>query len=183
MIHLRPWTGEGNAPCCIWRRRAWSVLCIRRKPARQLPPPLVASVKHVSVAAVHTGAPTGQTPDRPPQLDLRLPEVASNDRLAEKLADRFSERLADRLADRPASFTSFSRHDLNSMREERETQEPPATAPANNAHALSRTEVLANHFRRQGLPVARLWENNSTLVHLGLNQKGKPGLWIVQKIQ
>ncbi|HWW29810.1 MAG TPA: hypothetical protein VNY80_07335 [Steroidobacteraceae bacterium] len=36
-------------------------------------------------------------------------------------------------------------------------------------------------FRRDGFPVARLWENKSALVHLGFNAKGKPGLWIVQK--
>jgi hypothetical protein len=36
-------------------------------------------------------------------------------------------------------------------------------------------------FRREGFPVARLWESKSALLHLGLNQKGKPGLWLVQK--
>ena len=35
--------------------------------------------------------------------------------------------------------------------------------------------------RRDGLPVARLWESKSVLLHLGFNQKGKPGLWIMQK--
>ncbi len=35
--------------------------------------------------------------------------------------------------------------------------------------------------RRDGLPVARLWEGKSVLLHLGFNQKGKPGLWIMQK--
>jgi hypothetical protein len=35
--------------------------------------------------------------------------------------------------------------------------------------------------RRNGLPVARLWESKSALLHLGFNQKGKPGLWIIQK--
>jgi hypothetical protein len=35
--------------------------------------------------------------------------------------------------------------------------------------------------RRDGFPVARLWENNSTLLHLGLNPKGKPGLWLMKK--
>ena len=29
--------------------------------------------------------------------------------------------------------------------------------------------------------MARLFENKSALVHLGLNPKGKPGLWLVQK--
>jgi hypothetical protein len=37
--------------------------------------------------------------------------------------------------------------------------------------------------RREGLPLARLWENKSALLSLGLNKKGKPGLWIVQKIR
>jgi hypothetical protein len=41
---------------------------------------------------------------------------------------------------------------------------------------------LARHLQHEGLPVARLWENNSALVHIGLNQRGKPGLWLVQKV-
>jgi hypothetical protein len=43
-------------------------------------------------------------------------------------------------------------------------------------------EEFARRVHREGLPVARLWENKSALVSLGLNQKGKPGLWIIQKI-
>lgn len=34
---------------------------------------------------------------------------------------------------------------------------------------------------REGLPVARLFETKGALLHLGLNPKGKPGLWLVQK--
>jgi hypothetical protein len=41
---------------------------------------------------------------------------------------------------------------------------------------------LASRVHREGLPVARLWENRSALVSLGLNQRGKPGLWITQKM-
>jgi hypothetical protein len=37
-------------------------------------------------------------------------------------------------------------------------------------------------FHREGLPIARLWENHSSLVHVGLNQKGKPGLLLIQKL-
>jgi hypothetical protein len=44
-------------------------------------------------------------------------------------------------------------------------------------------EEFARRVHREGLPVARLWENKSALVSLGLNQKGKPGLWITQKIR
>lgn len=45
-----------------------------------------------------------------------------------------------------------------------------------------RVEEFARRVHREGLPVARLWENKSALLSLGLNQKGKPGLWIIQKI-
>jgi hypothetical protein len=45
-----------------------------------------------------------------------------------------------------------------------------------------RVEELARRVHQEGLPVARLWQNNAALVSLGLNQKGKPGLWIVQKV-
>jgi hypothetical protein len=43
-------------------------------------------------------------------------------------------------------------------------------------------QALAHRVHREGLPVARLWENKSALVSLGLNQRGKPGLWIIQKV-
>jgi hypothetical protein len=45
----------------------------------------------------------------------------------------------------------------------------------------SRYEEFARRVHREGLPVARLWENRSALVSLGLNQRGKPGLWLTQK--
>jgi hypothetical protein len=40
---------------------------------------------------------------------------------------------------------------------------------------------LARRVRHEGLPVARIFEGKSSLVHVGFNQKGKPGLWLVQK--
>lgn len=46
-----------------------------------------------------------------------------------------------------------------------------------------RAEEFARRVLREGLPVARLWEGKSALVSLGLNQRGKPGLWIVQKMR
>jgi hypothetical protein len=42
---------------------------------------------------------------------------------------------------------------------------------------------FAQRVHREGLPIARLWENKSALVSLGLNPRGKPGLWIIQKIR
>jgi hypothetical protein len=40
---------------------------------------------------------------------------------------------------------------------------------------------LARRVRHEGLPIARIFEGKSSLVHVGFNQKGKPGLWLVQK--
>ena len=56
--------------------------------------------------------------------------------------------------------------------------------PAMGTHSRipNRVQEFARRVHREGLPVARLWENQSALVSLGLNNKGKPGLWIIQKI-
>jgi hypothetical protein len=60
-------------------------------------------------------------------------------------------------------------------------QLPGLASEGAHAPMRSRAEEFVQRVRREGLPVARLWENKSALVHLGLNQRGKPGLWLVQK--
>jgi hypothetical protein len=71
----------------------------------------------------------------------------------------------------------------SSVRSERPASARPKQFEVTPAAASSRTvETMAQSFRQQGLPVARLFENKDSLVHLGLNQKGKPGLWIVHKL-
>jgi hypothetical protein len=60
-------------------------------------------------------------------------------------------------------------------------QVPGLASESAHTPIRSRAEEFVQRVRREGLPVARLWENKSALVHLGLNQKGKPGLWLVQK--
>jgi hypothetical protein len=52
---------------------------------------------------------------------------------------------------------------------------------AGESRVMGRAETFVRSFHREGLPVARLWENHSALLSLGLNGKGKPGLWLVQK--
>ena len=47
---------------------------------------------------------------------------------------------------------------------------------------MSRPEEFARRVHREGLPVARLWQGHSALLSLGLNQRGKPGLWLIQKV-
>jgi hypothetical protein len=46
---------------------------------------------------------------------------------------------------------------------------------------MSPAETFARRVHQEGLPVARLWETRSALVSVGLNQRGKPGLWLIQK--
>jgi hypothetical protein len=63
---------------------------------------------------------------------------------------------------------------------------PAAQSPLPNieeatVHTPPSLEERVRTVQREGLPVARLWQTNTTLLHLGFNQKGKPGLWIVKK--
>jgi hypothetical protein len=46
----------------------------------------------------------------------------------------------------------------------------------------NRAEELTRRLHREGLPVARLWETRSALVSLGLSPRGKPGIWLIQKV-
>ncbi len=46
---------------------------------------------------------------------------------------------------------------------------------------IGKEETLVHRFGREGLPIARLWENHAALLSLGLSPRGKPGLWLVQK--
>jgi hypothetical protein len=46
----------------------------------------------------------------------------------------------------------------------------------------SRAEELTHRLHREGLPIARLWETRSAMVSLGLSPRGKPGIWLIQKV-
>ena len=52
---------------------------------------------------------------------------------------------------------------------------------AGSGRARPTVQEFVRRVHKEGLPVARLFEGKSALVHLGLNPKGKPGLWLVQK--
>jgi hypothetical protein len=43
-------------------------------------------------------------------------------------------------------------------------------------------EALVRRVHNEGLPLARLWENHAVLISLGVNPKGKVGLWLIQKV-
>lgn len=59
---------------------------------------------------------------------------------------------------------------------------PTLAIEANQGREIGRAEEFARRVHREGVPLARLWENKSALVSLGLNQKGKAGLWLIQKV-
>jgi hypothetical protein len=50
-----------------------------------------------------------------------------------------------------------------------------------NFQVMGRAQMLARRIHEEGLPVARLVETKSALLSIGLNQRGKPGLWLTQK--
>ncbi len=105
-------------------------------------------------------------------LDLRPPAgvFAASD-ATESFAAAASPRLFD--AKNP------SRSETEGVSSRASAAETTAAA----GHIMSPLQTLAHNFHQEGLPMARLFENQNSLVHLGLNQKGKPGLWIVQKVR
>jgi len=54
-------------------------------------------------------------------------------------------------------------------------------AAMNQERPSNRTEAFIQRFHREGLPLARLWQGHAAVVSLGLNPKGKPGLWLVKQ--
>ena len=78
----------------------------------------------------------------------------------------------------PATFPSMRRTTLAALEQ---VQPSSSSSETSRARIPGRVEELALRFHREGLPLARLWENKSALVSLGLNPKGKPGLWLTQK--
>ena len=80
----------------------------------------------------------------------------------------------------PSSPSSLRRGGLGSH----EQIELPALGTEGGRNRVpGRVEEFARRVHREGLPVARLWENKSALVSLGLSNNGKPGLWIIQKMR
>jgi hypothetical protein len=114
------------------------------------------------VTAAFTQPRASKAPERAaPRLDLRPPSQmqASEPVAAEAPAG------AHRLFNGESLFRSDARDSAEA-----------------SGHIMSPMQNLAHNFRQEGLPVAKLFQNSSSLVHVGLNPKGKPGLWIVHKV-
>jgi hypothetical protein len=76
-----------------------------------------------------------------------------------------------------SSFPSMARRQASGPQQQLQL---PALG-SNGVQAHVSIQDWARQVHKEGLPVARLFESKSALVHLGFNPKGKPGLWLVQK--
>lgn len=133
--------------------------------------PVLASPPPVKAAHAGTGV---------AHLDLRPPverafAVYPAPRAASQAEPAFKslEALAGRRAGQSSGRPGDAEKDGNYL--------PGLGLGSSQSRSVSQAEAFARRFHREGLPVARLWENHSALLSLGLNQKGKPGLWVVQK--
>jgi hypothetical protein len=124
---------------------------------------LLASAALAAPPQVRLQAHTATPVQAPAQhLDLRPPAHAlETEDSAEKSAGAF-----------PAMA-----HRLNTAHEPAELP----TLGSDGTRARPTVQEFVQRVHREGLPVARLFETKSALVHLGLSPRGKPGLWLVQK--
>lgn len=120
------------------------------------------------------------------RLDLRAPSDFGAARAASDAPAEPSP--AGLAASSFAPFASARRALRNEPLEERPIEEDSSAGSAglrNTALAMkniSRAEELTRRLHREGLPVARLWETRSAMLSLGLSPRGKPGIWLIQKV-
>ena len=116
----------------------------------------IDSVRSVSAAGSRSAARHENT--SAPQLDLRAP------------LDSLPAEIPG-----PAAFASHSAIDDPIARPGFGTRE--ASFPV-----MNQPESWLHRAHREGVPILRLWNSKSALLSIGLNQKGKPGLWLIQKM-
>jgi hypothetical protein len=111
------------------------------------------------------------------RLDLRAPANVPAPSAATTASPAFpwAASLAFPSARRTPGRTLGTANDLDQL--------PALGADGLQMKTTSRPEEIVRRVHREGIPVARLWENHSVLVSLGLNQRGKPGLWFIQKVK
>jgi hypothetical protein len=118
------------------------------------------------------------TPSRSPArrldfqaLDLRAPETLSGGRTAAPSGDS------------QAVFPSARRAQTAAATGAEESLPGGSNLAALRMESVeSRVHEMARRVPREGLPVARLWETKTALLHVGLSPRGKPGLWLIQKV-
>lgn len=106
-------------------------------------------------------------------LDLRAPRESSSAISREGTAAPAAER-----------FRSTANHldrDKSDFAADNPTQRHALGMGELNFRTMSQAEIFARRVHQEGLPIARLFESKSALLSIGLNKKGKPGLWFTQK--
>lgn len=111
--------------------------------------------------------------DLPPRLDLRAP------------AD-FAAARPQAPDSGPADFAAGSvafPSPRYAAKSESVEEQPAALRSADTPPKIaSPAEQFARRFHREGLPLARLWQTRSAMLSLGLSPRGKPGIWLIQKV-
>jgi hypothetical protein len=115
----------------------------------------------------------------PPQVRQGQPHLQNQTQPLRQHLDLRAPVPAVDAAEKSSAFPSMSHiHWLGSQ----EQVQPPALALDTMRSRLG-VQDFVRRVRHEGLPVARLLESRTALLHLGLNPKGKPGLWLVQKVR
>jgi hypothetical protein len=107
------------------------------------------------------------------------PESSSTPRLDLRPPMDYSSAPGD--APDRAHSPAFGLHRADSSPGEGRTPSPPLVTDDPNFRMMSRSAIFLGRLRREGIPFARLWESKSALLSIGLNRKGKPGIWLTQK--
>jgi hypothetical protein len=100
------------------------------------------------------------------RLDLRPPETLSGGRESAPLGE--------------AVFPSAKHAQLGASTGAE--ADLPGDAHGTPLRMESKVQELGRRVPHEGLPLARLWETKTALLHVGLNPRGKPGLWLIQKV-
>jgi hypothetical protein len=148
------------------------------KPA-EAAPPSVRGAALTRVNSVETPRSSGAVRNEREtgRLDLRAPSDFAAVRAA-------SNPGSDSLAASSVPFPSARRASTNEPIEE-ESRSLGNNGLGNTGlsmKTMSQAEELTRRFHHEGLPVARLWQTRSAMVSLGLSPRGKPGIWLIQKI-
>lgn len=148
-----------------------ALCCVAAAPAVAAPPPggsgggLLERASGLLAAKPLRSVPSRIDLER---LDLRPPETAPTEH-------------APAAIDASASaFPSAKRARIAS--DNRIEDDLPALGGGAPTRTMSRAEVMARRLQHEGLPIARLWESRTALLHVGLSPRGKPGLWLIQKV-
>jgi hypothetical protein len=158
-----------------------AALALRSGSAEASPPaPRGAPLTRVTLESPHASGAVRNERETA-RLDLRAPSDFGAARAS-------SEFPTEPSASSSVPFPSARRGAKNESIEEQPLEDSPSIGNAGLRTTglamknTSRAEELTHRLHREGLPIARLWQTHSAMVSLGLSPRGKPGIWLIQKI-